>query len=99
MIDLVADDDGLLLPLQAHPRAKKNGVVGVHAGRLKVAVTAAPERGKANDAIVKLLAKLLGLKRSQVKLAAGETSREKTLRVTGVDEAALRERINALLDG
>lgn len=94
MLDLTVEDDALLLPVAAQPKAKKNAVVGVHGGRLKVAVTAAPEQGKANAALLKVLAKALGLKRSQVELVAGRTSRDKTFRITGVDAAALRKRLD-----
>jgi len=96
MIDLTDTPAGVLLPVQAQPKAKKNAVVGVHDGRLKVAVTQAPEKGKANDAILKLLGKSLGLKRSQLELVSGETSSKKVLRVTGIDADQLRDRIDRL---
>jgi hypothetical protein len=64
VIDLEETDEEIILPVQAQPKAKKNALVGTHDGQLKVAITQAPERGKANDAIIKLLAKTLGLKRS-----------------------------------
>jgi len=96
MIDLTDTPAGVLLSVQAQPKAKKNAVVGVHDGRLKVAVTQAPEKGKANDAILKLLGKSLGLKRSQLELVSGETSSKKVLRVTGIDADQLRDRIDRL---
>jgi uncharacterized protein (TIGR00251 family) len=96
-IDLQATEGGVLLPVHAQPGARKNGVTGVLAGRLKVAVTQAPEKGKANDALVKVLAELLGLKRSQVSLVAGATSHHKKFLVAGIDVAALGEKIEALL--
>ena len=71
MIELSTDGDAVLIPVQARPKAKKTAVTGIHDGRLKVAVTQAPEKGKANDAILKLLAKTLGLKRSQLELVTG----------------------------
>jgi uncharacterized protein (TIGR00251 family) len=64
MIELEAVSNGVVIPLQAQPKARKNGVIGVHAGCLKVAVTAAPERGKANKAIIKILAEALGVRKS-----------------------------------
>lgn len=97
MIELTETAEGLLLPIQAQPKAKKNAVTGIHDGRLKVAVTQAPEKGKANDAILKLLAKSLGVKRSQLELVSGETSSKKTLRVTGIAADSLAQRITDLL--
>jgi hypothetical protein len=99
MIDLSETPDGLLLPIQAQPKAKQNAVTGIHAGRLKVAVTQAPEKGKANDAILKLLAKSLGVKRSQLEIVSGATSSKKVLRITGIDAESLTRRIGELLSG
>ena len=97
MIDLQSTSCGILLPVHARPGARKNAVTGVHAGRLKVAVTQAPEKGKANQALVKLLAELLGVKRSQVTLSAGETSQHKKFLIVGVDLASLQQRLAILL--
>jgi hypothetical protein len=99
MIELEQHPDGVSLPVQAQPKARKNALVGEHAGRLKVAVTQAPEKGKANDAILKLLAKSLGFKSSQLRLLAGETSPQKRLLVTGVPLEDLRRRIENRLAG
>ena len=98
MIELQLTAGGIILPVHAQPGARKNGVTGVHAGRLKVAVTQAPEKGKANQALIKLLAELLGLKRSQVVLQAGETSPHKKFLIAGVGLAALQQRLASLVD-
>src|SRR5579872_881914 len=96
-VDLQATAAGVLLPVHAQPGARKNGVTGVHAGRLKVAVTQAPEKGKANQALVKLLAELLELQRSQVVLMAGDTSQHKKFLIAGVNLETLHKRIATLL--
>jgi uncharacterized protein len=93
MLELQQTSDGIILPVHAQPGARKNGITGIHAGRLKVAVTQAPEKGKANQALVKLLAELLGIKRSQIALVAGETSSHKKFLITGVDLAILQQRL------
>ncbi|MGC1273601.1 MAG: DUF167 domain-containing protein [Planctomycetaceae bacterium] len=98
MLELTTNADGVVLPVHAKPKSSRNGVVGVHAGRLKVAVTAAPEKGKANAAVLEVLAKGLGLKRSQLSLVAGETDPRKTVLVTGIDAADVRQRIATALD-
>lgn len=66
------------------PGAKKMSVGGVHDGMLKVAVTQPPENGKANQAVVKLIAKRLGVSKSSIAIVAGQTSRLKTIEATGV---------------
>ncbi len=93
MIELQSTTEGIILPVHAQPGARKNGITGVHAGRLKVAVTQAPEKGKANQAFVKLLAELLGIKRSQIALVAGETSSQKKFLITGIDRVTLERKL------
>ncbi len=83
-IELTPHANGVIIPVYAQPGARRNGVVGVHLGRLKVAVTAAPEKGKANAAVAEVLAGLLGLAKSRVTLLSGETHREKRFLAGGV---------------
>ena len=84
--------------MKAQPGARRNGVVGEHAGSLRVAVTQAPEKGQANDAIIEVLADLLELKRNQLRLVSGTTSSLKRFLVTGVSLAELQQRIERLLN-
>src|SRR5437870_127090 len=97
MIGITEHAEGCILPVHAQPGARKGGIIGEHAGALKVAVTAPPEDGRANKALVESLAKALSLKRSQVKLLSGETSRQKRFLVQGVRKASLETRVAALL--
>ena len=83
--------------MHALPGARRNGIVGAHDGRLKVAVTQAPEKGKANQAIIKTLADLLGLKRSRFELLSGATSSQKILLIRGLGPREIRERLAAYL--
>jgi uncharacterized protein (TIGR00251 family) len=91
--------DGVLLLVRAQPGARKAGVQGVHAGRLKVAVHAAAEKGKANDALVEVLADALGIKRSQVQLVRGSTSQDKVFLITHVTMKELERKVSDLLAG
>jgi len=97
VIELADHPDGVLLPVRAHPGARKAGVLGEQAGALKVAVTAPPQDGRANAAVVELVRELLGLKRSQVELIAGLKDRNKKLLVRGVTRSELAARIAALI--
>jgi uncharacterized protein (TIGR00251 family) len=99
MIPLETCREGVLLPVHAQPRGRKNAVLGIQAGRLKVSVTEAPEKGKANDALIRVLAEALGLKPAQVALAGGAASRHKKFLVTGIAAADLEQRIAACLGG
>ena len=93
MVAIAPHAEGCLLAVRAQPGARKAGVVGEQAGALKVAVTAPPEDGRANQALVELLRDWLGLKRSQVELAGGATSRNKQFLIRGLTPDGLRARI------
>lgn len=98
MIALRRDERGTLLPVRARPNARSNGLAGEHAGALRVAVTAPPDQGKANQAIVEVLASTLKLRRSEIELVGGGTSRQKTFLVLGIDPDVLLGRIDAALE-
>ena len=75
------------------PRAKRTAVVGVHGNRLKLALAAPPVDGAANAELVAFVARALGVTRRAVAIVAGETSRQKTLEITGVSADEVRARL------
>ena len=95
--------DALFVRVRAAPGARRDRVVGIYSGvrdgilrtALKVSVSAAPEKGKANRAICRVLARALELRPSQVSLHSGTTSRDKKVRVDGLSRAAAEERLRA----
>jgi uncharacterized protein (TIGR00251 family) len=97
MIALVEHAEGWILPVRAQPGARKAGVKGEQAGALKLAVTAPPEDGRANQALIELLREILGVKRSQVALLSGATSRDKKFLIGGMTRTELENRIRAKL--
>jgi uncharacterized protein len=97
VIALEPRSEGVLLPVRAHPGARANAIKGEQDGMLKVSVTQAPEKGKANKAIVELLAKRLGLKKHQFALVSGETSGQKKFLVSGVSVDELQTRLQDLI--
>lgn len=99
MIELTAHPRGVLLPVRAQAGARQNGIVGEHNGMLRVAVTAAPEKGKANKAIVAVLSDALSLSKSSIELIAGETSSQKRFLIVGASVAKLGAAIERLLTG
>ena len=86
-----------LLAVRVKPRAKRAGLLGWHGESLKVAVRAAPERGRANEELLDILSEALGLPSSALEIAAGATAQDKRVRVTGIDAAELRRRVAAAL--
>lgn len=71
--------------LRVAPGAARSGVVGRHGDGWKVRVAAAPERGKANDELVDLLAEVLRVRETDVAVVTGRASRDKVVAVTGID--------------
>jgi uncharacterized protein len=92
MSDNIATDvaDGCTVAVRVHPGARKNGVTGIHAGAVKIALTNPPVDGKANEALIAFFAERLRLPRSRVALIAGAASRTKTLRITGKSAAEVQ---------
>ena len=97
MIAIKPHVEGSLIAVRAQPGARKNAVVGEHGDALKVAVTAPPEDGRANEALTELLRDWLGLKRSQVELTAGATSRNKQFLIRGLTPEELGKQISERL--
>jgi uncharacterized protein (TIGR00251 family) len=90
---IALSDGRVIVEVHVQPRAARSAVVGLHDGRLKVALQAPPVDGAANQALVALFAELLGVTRAQVALVRGEKSRQKTLGISGVSV----EQVRALL--
>jgi uncharacterized protein (TIGR00251 family) len=75
--------------VHAQPGAKRTEVAGLHGEALKIRIAAPPVDGSANEALVEFIAKTLGLRKSEVTLVRGDTSRSKTLRVPSDPKALL----------
>jgi len=99
MIEVTPHPRGAVLPVRARPGAKRDAVLGEHDGALRLAVSAPPEDGKANDAIVRLLADVFRRRRSSIHLIAGPTSRIKKFLIEEVTVAELNSLLSALLSG
>ena len=97
MLNVQRHPDGAILPVRAQPGARRNEIRGIQDGALKVCVTQAPEKGKANKAIVEVLAKWLGVRKSQIELLSGETASQKKFLVREIQQEELAERMNARL--
>jgi uncharacterized protein (TIGR00251 family) len=93
MLDMQLHREGVVIAVRVSPGASRDRILGEHASALKVSVSAAPEKGKANKAVCALIAKTLGIATSQVSVVSGETSRDKKLLVRGVDSCAIADRL------
>lgn len=96
-IDIQPHAEGSLLAVKAQPGSRASGLRGERAGALCVAVTEVAEKGKANEAIVAVLARELGLRRSQIELVRGQTSAAKRFLIRGLTPAQLIAKIEQAL--
>lgn len=84
---------GATFAVKVHPRARKNGITGEIGDALKLSLTAPPTEGRANEACVDFFAKALDVPRSSITIAAGQNSRNKVIRVSGLTAQQIRERL------
>ena len=85
------------LSVKVVPGSSRDRVVGRYGDAVKVQVSAPPEGGKANKAVVRVVAGAIGVKASQVEIATGHGRPRKTVRVTGLEQAELEKRVSAAL--
>ena len=90
-------NDGVVLSLHVHPGAGVTAVVGRHGDALKVRVAAPPTGGRANDAVVALVAKSFGLASADVELVSGASSRQKRVRLGGLERDDAERLVDTLL--
>ena len=85
--------NGATFAVKIHPRAKKDAITGEVGDAIKLALIAPPVDGKANAACIEFFARLLEVPRSSVTIAAGESSRNKVIRVAGLLAEEVRKRL------
>ena len=97
MITIRETAAGASFAVKVHPRARKNAITGVVGDALKLALTAPPVEGKANQACIEFLAEFLNVPRASVTIVAGQSSRNKVIRVAGRTAAQLEERLRSVI--
>lgn len=97
MVPLKESATGISFAVKVHPRARKNAITGTTGDALKLALTAPPVDGKANQAVIEFFADLFAISRSSVTIASGETSRNKVIRVNGISAEQVRQKLQAAL--
>ena len=93
MIPVHESAKGVSFAVKVQPRARKNAITGVVGDALKLALTAPPVDGRANQAAVEFLADFFEITRSSVTIASGETSRNKVVRIIGVNKRVVEEKL------
>jgi uncharacterized protein len=90
--------EGVILLLKIIPKARQNKIIGPESGFLKIHLTAVPEKGKANAALIQFLAKSLGRPKNAFILIKGETSAHKQILIQDMTEHEFYEKIQSLLE-
>jgi uncharacterized protein (TIGR00251 family) len=85
MLDLKEKDGAVTLRIRVQPRARRNEIIGEHAGALKLKIAAPPVDGKANEECRHFLARLLAVNARSIEIVTGESSREKIVRIHSTD--------------
>ena len=93
MIPIRDTPSGATFQVKVHPRARKNAITGEVGDALKVGLTAPPVEGRANEACIVFLAEVLNVPRSSVTIAAGESSRNKVILVSGLSAIQVEARL------
>ncbi|SDL69831.1 hypothetical protein SAMN04488502_101588 [Dendrosporobacter quercicolus] len=91
--------DGVSMKVRVQPRASRNKIAGMYADRLKVVLTSPPVDGEANQACIDFFAKLFAMPKNGVSILAGHKSRNKTIKLCGLDQAAVLAKLQAIADG
>jgi uncharacterized protein (TIGR00251 family) len=97
MIPVQEGAQGATFAVKVHPRARQNAITGTVGNAVKLALTAPPVDGKANQAVIEFFADLFDIPRSSVTIASGETSRNKMVRISGMNKWTVEERLADML--
>jgi len=95
MLIITKTATGAIFRVKVQPGATKNEIVGVQENALRVRISAPASQGKANKALINFLTKELGVKKSEIEIVTGHTSRVKTIRVIG-EGGEIEKRIQTL---
>ena len=84
--------DGVIINIHVQPKASRNEITGLHNGEIRIRLTSPPVEGAANKLCTEYLAKLLKTSKSSITLIAGDKSRHKTLKISGMSCNELLEK-------
>lgn len=89
MINYWEKDGALIFKVLVVPRASRSEIVGEHNTALRVRIAAPPVEGAANEELIRVLAREFEVRKSAVQITAGQTSKRKEVRISGVSSAVL----------
>jgi uncharacterized protein (TIGR00251 family) len=77
--------DGVVIDVKVEPRSSKKGIAGVHDNMVKVKLTAPPVEGEANEQLIEVIAETIGVRKSDVRIVRGMSSKRKTVEIRGIE--------------
>ena len=89
--------NGIIFQVKVAPAGSRTSIEGIYDDMLKVKLSAAPEKGKANEALIEFLAEKLGVKRKFVKIVSGLTSKVKQVAVEQMSQQEFLEKLKTVL--
>lgn len=84
MLDFQQNQDGITLSVKVIPNSSRDEIMGLHDTALKIKVSAPPENGKANQAVILALAKALHINKTSIKIISGQTQPHKQIQINGI---------------
>ena len=93
-VSAVASSEETTIRVRVQPKASGNQILGFREDVLRLRVTAPPEDGRANAAVVRLLAQTLGISHSRLEVVWGHSSRDKLIRVSSLNALEVRQRLD-----
>ncbi|MBI4666586.1 MAG: YggU family protein [Nitrospinae bacterium] len=93
-LDIKEGKEGVRFIVHVAPRASRSEFMGLHGDAMKVRLAAPPVDGAANDELIAFLSKFIGVPKSAVAIIAGETSKRKTVRISGINAASITVKID-----
>jgi hypothetical protein len=91
MINFTEKNGSLIFTVRVVPRASKTEMVGEHDGALKIRLAAPPVDGAANEELIKFLAKILAVRKSEVEIVSGQTAKVKQIRIQNTTKPKIAE--------
>ena len=93
-LEIEESNGGVVFGVKVSAGSSRKTISGLLDGKLKVKITAAPERGKANQALIHFLAQKLDIKKNNITIISGHTSPFKTIQVSNISKHTLLEKLN-----
>jgi len=92
-VEILQTGGGVRLRLRVKPGGRQQRLIGAYGGALKLEVSAAPEKGRANSAVIRLLSEFLGIRRDRVEIVAGASSQDKIALLKGCSVEEIKARL------